>query len=53
MRSGFLVPFSAVGNHFRPRRHRLTASTYRQIRTERCTVWQHVTLAEARPSDRA
>ena len=29
----FLVPFSAVSNHFRPRRHKLTASAYRQIRT--------------------
>jgi putative transposase len=41
----FLGPFSAVCNHFRPRRHRLTASAYRQIRTERYAVWQDVTLA--------
>src|SRR6266851_5043345 len=38
----FLGPFSAVCNHFRPRRHRLTASTYRQIRTER--KWLHTAL---------
>src|SRR5262249_46824149 len=31
----FLEPFSAVGNHSRPRRHLLTAEQYRQIRTER------------------
>jgi putative transposase len=36
----FLGPFSAVSNHFRPRRHRLTASAYRQIRTERCAIWR-------------
>ena len=34
----FLVPFSAVSNHFRPRRHRLTASTYRQFRTQAHTA---------------
>ena len=31
----FLEPFSAVGNHFRPRRHLLPAERYRQLRTER------------------
>src|SRR6202171_4938232 len=41
----FLVPFSAVFNHFRPRRHRLTASTYRQFRTQAHTAWQDVTEA--------
>jgi len=41
----FLVPFSAVSNHFRPRRHRLTASTYRQFRTQAHTAWLDVTLA--------
>jgi len=45
----FLGPFSAICNHFRPRRHRLTASTYRQIRTERHIVWQDVTLGRVRP----
>jgi len=41
----FLVSFSAVSNHFRPRRHRLTASTYRQFRTQAHTAWQDVTEA--------
>jgi putative transposase len=41
----FLAPFSAVSNHFRPRRHRLTASTYRQSRTQAHTAWQYVTQA--------
>ena len=52
----FLGPFSAVCNHFRPRRHRLTASAYRDIRTERHAVRRDVTLAgvrhKARRSDR-
>jgi len=41
----FLGPFSAASNHFRPRRHRLTASAYRQIRTHAHIVWQDVTQA--------
>ena len=45
----FLVSFSAIRNHFRPRRHRLTASAYRHIRTERYAVWRDVTLAGVRP----
>jgi hypothetical protein len=45
----FLVPFSAVSNHFRPRRHRLTASNYRQVRTQAHTAWQEVTQAGVRP----
>ena len=45
----FLGPFSAVCNHFRPRRHRLTASAYRQFRTERHAAWRDVTLAGLRP----
>jgi putative transposase len=31
----FLEMFSAVCNHFRPRRHRLSAGHYRQIMRER------------------
>ena len=31
----FLGPFSAVGNCFRPRRHRLSESQYRHVRRER------------------
>jgi putative transposase len=45
----FLGPFSAVSNHFRPRRHLFTASGYRQIRTERHAVWRDVTLGGVRP----
>jgi putative transposase len=44
-----LSSFSAVGNHFRPRRHLLTVSAYRQIRTERYAVWRDVTLGGVRP----
>jgi putative transposase len=44
-----LGPFSAVCNHFRPRRHRLTASAFRQVRAERYAVWLDVTLAGVRP----
>ena len=45
----FLGPFSAVCNHFRPRRHRLAASAYRQVRTERHAAWRDVTLAGVWP----
>jgi putative transposase len=41
----FLGPFSAICNHFRPRRHRLTASAYRHMRTERHAIWLDVTVA--------
>jgi putative transposase len=36
----FLEPFSAVGNHFRPRRHLLPAERYRQLRAERFRQWR-------------
>ena len=45
----FLGPFSAVGNCFRPGRHRLSASEYRQVRQDRSGLWQEVTLGEVRP----
>jgi putative transposase len=45
----FLGPFSAVSNHFRPRRHLFSASAYRRIRTERYAVWREVTLGGVRP----
>jgi putative transposase len=38
----FLEPFSAVQNHFRPRRHLLPADHYRQLRTERFARWRDV-----------
>ena len=45
----FLGAFSAVCNQFRPRRHRLTASAYRQVRAEQHAVWLDVALAGVRP----
>jgi len=38
----FLETFSAVCNHFRPRRHRLSAGRYRQIMSERFQQWRDV-----------
>jgi putative transposase len=45
----FLEPFSAVGNCFRPRRHWLSASAYRQVRNERSLLWREVSLGNVRP----
>jgi putative transposase len=36
----FLEPFGAVQNHFRPRRHLLSADHYRQLRAERSEPWR-------------
>jgi len=41
----FLETFSAVCNHFRPRRHRLTATRYRQIMRDRFEQWRNVAHA--------
>jgi putative transposase len=38
----FLETFSAVSNHLRPRRHRLSAERYRQIMSERFQQWQEI-----------
>src|SRR5262245_9553291 len=38
----FLETFSAVCNHFRPRRHRLSAGCYRQIMRERFRQWGEI-----------
>ncbi len=38
----FLEPFSAVCHHVRPRRHRLSAAQYRQIRTHRFQQWREI-----------
>ena len=38
----FLETFSAVCNHFRPRRHRLAAGCYRQIMHERFRQWREI-----------
>jgi len=39
----FLATFSALSPHFRPRRHRLTASEYRAEMTDRFTLWNQIT----------
>jgi putative transposase len=36
----FVEPFSAVCDHFHPRRHFLPAERYRQLRTERFQQWR-------------
>jgi len=38
----FLAAYGPSMNHFRPRRHRLTAEAYRQTRTKRCASWRAV-----------
>jgi putative transposase len=38
----FLEPFSAICNHFRPRRHRLSAHHSREIMRDRFWMWQEV-----------
>jgi hypothetical protein len=38
----FLETFSAICNHFRPRRHRLSAKRYRHIMRERFEEWRRV-----------
>ena len=35
----FLAAFGPIGNHFRPRRHRLKAADYRQTMRERFRIW--------------
>lgn len=45
----FLGPFSAAGNGFRPRRHRLSASQYRHVRNERSLLWREVSLGNVCP----
>jgi putative transposase len=44
----FLEPFSAVQNHFRPRRHLLAADHYRHLRTECVEQWREA--ARLRPA---
>ena len=43
----FLEPFSSVCNHFRPRRHRLTATAYRSLMDEQRQIWREVTAVPA------
>ncbi len=39
----FLAAYGPIANHFRPRRHRLTAASYRQTRDERFATWRALT----------
>ncbi len=39
----FLAAYGPIAAHFRPRRHRLTATAYRRTRTARCATWRSVT----------
>ena len=43
----FLAAYGRIANHFRPRRHRPTAATYRHTRAELCATWRAVTGAPA------
>jgi putative transposase len=60
----FLAAYGPIAAHFRPRRHRLTATAYRETRAERFATWRAVTgtppwpdrrrrLPSARPRDPA
>jgi len=39
----FLAAYGPIASHCRPRRHRLTAATYRETRAERFAAWRAVT----------
>ncbi len=39
----FLAAYGPIATHFRPRRHRLTAASYRETRDQRCATWRAVT----------
>jgi putative transposase len=39
----FLSAYGPIAQHFRPRRHRLSARAYRQAMVERFQSWQEVT----------
>src|SRR3981081_1624370 len=43
----FLESFSSVCNHFRPRRHRLSATAYRGLMDEQRQPWRDVTAVPA------
>jgi putative transposase len=38
----FLAAYGPIAGHFRPRRHRLSARAYRQLRQERFAAWREV-----------
>ena len=39
----FLAAYGPIAQHFRPRRHRLPASEYRQEMAQRFQIWQEIT----------
>ncbi len=41
----FLCAHAVIHGHFRPRRHRMAASNYREVRTEAFQIWQRETGA--------
>jgi len=43
----FLAAYGPIAAHIRPRRHRLTATAYRETRAERFATWRAVTGAPA------
>ena len=43
----FLAAYGPIANHFRPRRHRLTAATYHETRAARFATWRAVTGTSA------
>jgi len=43
----FLAAYGLIASHFRPRRHRLTATTYREIRADRFATWRTITGTSA------
>ena len=43
----FLSAFSGICAHFRPRRHRLSATRWRTEMAERFAVWREVTALDA------
>jgi putative transposase len=42
----FLSAYGPIAQHFRPRRHHLSAPTYRQEMQKRCQVWEEITGTE-------
>jgi putative transposase len=39
----FLAAYGPIAQHFRPRRHRLSAPAYRQVMAQRFQMWHEVT----------
>jgi putative transposase len=39
----FLAAYGPIAAHFRPRRHRLTATAHRRTRDERFATWRAIT----------